>query len=471
MVTFEACGMFVLAYDVSVPTGPVWRAVGPITAQSVLDTTIVSYGSRNTIRDVLVMTRQEMCRMALDQTTYEDGSMRQLRDKVRELLRAGGAASAATDAVLANKYDALQSAVAQLYTAAHWTADRDVDAPRLWEAVRDAAGIEPGNAPKPSEELGTDPPGVGISSPSIIRGTHLDGHATVNVTLHQPAPAGAFLQVHTAQGVRIDATLRDANGTVIDSSTGSRCHEKLRMAYLPPGEYRVDLQAQSGAGGWCRLDCDSGATMIDSAPTTRKTTTVELPAEMLPGAAIVEKVVAGRVAPIITPPHTMVTFTGIERYCAEEYPFTITAPMPFGAYVQVIPSGKDAQVDARVTDAAGTVVGEAVGDLRHTRIVLSNLAAGSYTVTTTTEQAYARYQLIVCAQPMTEEPTRCKDCRWFQPAYTAEQAKAHGIPWDGECGHPIDTEKLPLCLRRHKVIGDSDGDGCPMFEEAADLSP
>lgn len=423
MVTFEACGMFVLAYDVSVPTGPVWRAVGPITAQSVLDTTIVSYGSRNTIRDVLVMTRQEMCRMALDQTTYEDGSMRQLRDKVRELLRAA--------------------------------------TPR----TEYGAGILPEQSPVA--------PTVAQSScaNSIIRGTHLDGHATVNVTLHQPAPAGAFLQVHTAQGVRIDATLRDANGTVIDSSTGSRCHEKLCMAYLPPGEYRVDLQAQSGAGGWCRLDCDSGATMIDSAPTTRKTTTVELPAEMLPGAAIVEKVVAGRVAPIITPPHTMVTFTGIERYCAEEYPFTITAPMPFGAYVQVIPSGKDAQVDARVTDAAGTVVGEAVGDLRHTRIVLSNLAAGSYTVTTTTEQAYARYQLIVCAQPMTEEPTRCKDCRWFQPIYTAEQAEADDIPWEGECAHPVDTEKLPLCLRRHKVIGDSDGDGCPMFEEAADLSP
>jgi hypothetical protein len=44
----------------------------------------------------------------------------------------------------------LQAAVKALYTAAHWSADRPVrDAHLLWEAVRDAAGIEPGHAPAP----------------------------------------------------------------------------------------------------------------------------------------------------------------------------------------------------------------------------------------------------------------------------------------------------------------------------------
>lgn len=48
------------------------------------------------------------------------------------------------------KLHALQAAVKALYTAAHWRADRHVEgAHQLWEAVRDAAGIEPGHAPKP----------------------------------------------------------------------------------------------------------------------------------------------------------------------------------------------------------------------------------------------------------------------------------------------------------------------------------
>lgn len=49
------------------------------------------------------------------------------------------------------KAEALRLAVISLYTAAHWTADRDVPAERLWEEVRDAAGILPGNSPKKIE--------------------------------------------------------------------------------------------------------------------------------------------------------------------------------------------------------------------------------------------------------------------------------------------------------------------------------
>lgn len=41
----------------------------------------------------------------------------------------------------------LQEAVKELYYAAVWHADRDVDEFKLWEAVRDAAGFEKGNAP------------------------------------------------------------------------------------------------------------------------------------------------------------------------------------------------------------------------------------------------------------------------------------------------------------------------------------
>lgn len=41
----------------------------------------------------------------------------------------------------------LIEAVRDLYYAAHWTPDRDVDAIALWTAVRDAAGFEAGHAP------------------------------------------------------------------------------------------------------------------------------------------------------------------------------------------------------------------------------------------------------------------------------------------------------------------------------------
>lgn len=41
----------------------------------------------------------------------------------------------------------LQGAIHRLYYAAHWTPDRDVDARKLWEDVRDAAGFRPGHAP------------------------------------------------------------------------------------------------------------------------------------------------------------------------------------------------------------------------------------------------------------------------------------------------------------------------------------
>lgn len=43
----------------------------------------------------------------------------------------------------------LVEAVRRLYYAAHWSPDRDVDAKKLWQDVRDAAGFESGHAPTP----------------------------------------------------------------------------------------------------------------------------------------------------------------------------------------------------------------------------------------------------------------------------------------------------------------------------------
>ena len=43
----------------------------------------------------------------------------------------------------------LRKAVSDVYYAAHWTPDRPCDAGRLWTDLRDAAGLKPGNAPKP----------------------------------------------------------------------------------------------------------------------------------------------------------------------------------------------------------------------------------------------------------------------------------------------------------------------------------
>lgn len=45
-----------------------------------------------------------------------------------------------------DKFEKLRAAVEQLYYAALWKADREVDEAALWEAVRDAAGFEPGQS-------------------------------------------------------------------------------------------------------------------------------------------------------------------------------------------------------------------------------------------------------------------------------------------------------------------------------------
>lgn len=47
------------------------------------------------------------------------------------------------------KYERLRDAVFNLYMAAFWTPDRPVpDGDKLWEIVRDEAGIPPGMSPK-----------------------------------------------------------------------------------------------------------------------------------------------------------------------------------------------------------------------------------------------------------------------------------------------------------------------------------
>ena len=45
---------------------------------------------------------------------------------------------------LTRKWGRMRAAVRELYYAAYWSPDRNVDAQKLWENVRDAAGIEPG---------------------------------------------------------------------------------------------------------------------------------------------------------------------------------------------------------------------------------------------------------------------------------------------------------------------------------------
>jgi hypothetical protein len=45
----------------------------------------------------------------------------------------------------------MKDAITALYFAAHWMPDRECDAAKLWEAVRDAAGIAPGQT---AERLG-----------------------------------------------------------------------------------------------------------------------------------------------------------------------------------------------------------------------------------------------------------------------------------------------------------------------------
>jgi hypothetical protein len=43
------------------------------------------------------------------------------------------------------KYEDLARAVENLYYSAHWRPDREVDSKTLWESVRDAAGLKPGD--------------------------------------------------------------------------------------------------------------------------------------------------------------------------------------------------------------------------------------------------------------------------------------------------------------------------------------
>jgi hypothetical protein len=49
---------------------------------------------------------------------------------------------------LEREHARLIRAVASIYYGAHWTPDRPVDEASLWTELRDAAGFEPGKAPK-----------------------------------------------------------------------------------------------------------------------------------------------------------------------------------------------------------------------------------------------------------------------------------------------------------------------------------
>lgn len=46
----------------------------------------------------------------------------------------------------------LVEAIKAIYYAAHWEADREVDAATLWTNLRDAAKLEPGSSPTPIEK-------------------------------------------------------------------------------------------------------------------------------------------------------------------------------------------------------------------------------------------------------------------------------------------------------------------------------
>lgn len=53
--------------------------------------------------------------------------------------------------------ETLVAKVANVYYAAAWSADREVDEATLWTELRDAAGFEPGNSPKPNDGTGGPP--------------------------------------------------------------------------------------------------------------------------------------------------------------------------------------------------------------------------------------------------------------------------------------------------------------------------
>lgn len=45
-----------------------------------------------------------------------------------------------------DQFEKLKQAVENLYYAAYWQPDRECDAESLWKAVRDAAGLPPGQS-------------------------------------------------------------------------------------------------------------------------------------------------------------------------------------------------------------------------------------------------------------------------------------------------------------------------------------
>jgi len=77
----------------------------------------------------------------------------QIKDTEEKLARvkAGLFPAMAADEAAGRTYEGLREAVIELYNAAFWIADRKCDGHRLWETVRDRAGIKPGQSPKPEE--------------------------------------------------------------------------------------------------------------------------------------------------------------------------------------------------------------------------------------------------------------------------------------------------------------------------------
>ncbi|HYE72609.1 MAG TPA: hypothetical protein VEF04_04725 [Blastocatellia bacterium] len=77
------------------------------------------------------------------------------RDRLQaevEALRAQNIAAINLRDAAVKERDALREAVRNVYYAAHWTPDRQCDAVMLWTELRDAAGFEQGQAPKPEKE-------------------------------------------------------------------------------------------------------------------------------------------------------------------------------------------------------------------------------------------------------------------------------------------------------------------------------
>ena len=149
------------------------------------------------------------------QFTMFDERIRQIERNIRDLyVRMNAYCKVVDQPPQPTPQPTLIEAVRDLYYSAHWIPDRDVNAKRLWENVRDAAGFDRGNAPQPT----TNTP----NPPTLIEAVEKCFEYLNRPSTSVTATEGYQLQVDVQRALAREKRIAEAREKVIGSLVACR---------------------------------------------------------------------------------------------------------------------------------------------------------------------------------------------------------------------------------------------------------